>query len=184
SADGEIHAVYEGLITKEPRYSKKFVEDIWLKIAEAGIHVHFYSSYDFDYCKYLDELHELIHYEGNFSSAELAEEMTRYDLGIYILNDNLMTYPYLKSAFGLKLYEYLNSGLPIAVGNMPEVISFVERHRIGGYVDLSSDIFVQIRNISKLNVPKNFLENYGLYLEDKGKAITELYYRVMNKEEY
>ncbi len=181
STDGQLHAVYEGLITSTPRNSKKFLEDIWLKIADAGVNVHFYSSYDLSYCMYLDNLHQRIHYEGNLSSMQLAVEMTKYDVGLCFFNDNPMTHPYLKHSLGLKQYEYINAGIPIAVGDMPATIEFVKKYDIGDYVDLDGDILNQMVRISRLNVPTDFLDNNRLFLEDNGEVILHLYEKILNE---
>lgn len=178
--DKQIHVVYEGLLVSKPKHSKKFFETIWTKIADAGVHLHFYSSYDLKYCKYMESLHPNIHYEGNCTSRELAIELSQYDVGLCMFNDNLLTHKYLDNSSPLKLYEYLNAGIPVAVGNIESARNVVERYGVGRVLNLEEDILMQFVDISSIKIERNFLRENGLLLENKGHELIEFYLKLID----
>lgn len=179
--DGQIHIVYEGLLVSMPKHSKKFFEKIWMKIADSGVHLHFYSSYDLKYCKYMESLHPNIHYEGNYTSKELAIELSQYDVGLCIFNDNLLTHRYLENSSPLKLYEYLNAGLPVAIGNIKSARNLIEQYNVGRELNLEENILKQLIDISNIKIEYNFLRKNGLILEDKGQQLIEFYLKLIEQ---
>lgn len=180
--DGEIHAVYEGLIVNKPKTSKKYVEDMWIKIAKAGVHVHFYSQFDVTYCNYLESLDDNIHYEGNCSSKELSVLLSQYDVGLVLFNDNSLTHLNLECASPLKLYEYLNAGIPVAISNIENHKKIVEHYGVGKYLDLNGDIYMQLKNISRFVVDENFLVDNKLILDEKGSEIINFYEKLIEQK--
>lgn len=177
--DGQVHIVYEGLLVRGPSYSKKFFETIWKRIADSGAHLHFYSSYDLQYCKYMESLHSNIHYEGNYSSKDLSIELSQYDVGLCVFNDNPLTHKYLENSSPLKLYEYLNAGLPVAIGNIVSMRNFVEHYNVGKVLNLDGNIFKQLVDISNIQIEFNFLKRNRLVLEDRGQELCSFYSKLI-----
>lgn len=181
--DGKIHAVYEGGIVAAPKENKKYFNDLWLRLAQSGIQVHFYTKYNQDFCHYLEGLHTNIHYEGDFSSKQLSVEMSKYDLGLCIFNTNSINKLYLENGSPNKLYEYLNAGIPIAVDNVECHKQFVETYAVGRQVDLSGNILQQMQEISKIKVSDTFLEDNGFMFEKQISGLLELYdYCITNRD--
>lgn len=173
--DGQIHIVYEGGIIGSDKMSHRYFEDIWLKIAQAGIHIHFYSPSDYQYCKKLEALHPNLHYEGNISSHELSVEMSKYDVGLCWLNTNEKNKQYLEFASPNKIQEYINAGLPVAVGNVKSQIEYVEGFGFGKYLDLNENIEKQLREIEKIEIPANILSKKKLTFESKIPYLIDFY---------
>lgn len=173
--DGQIHIVYEGGIIGSDKMSHRYFEDIWLKIAQAGIHIHFYSPSDYQYCKKLEALHPNLHYEGNISSNELSVEMSKYDVGLCWLNTNEKNKQYLEFASPNKIQEYINAGLPVAVGNVKSQIEYVEGFGFGKYLDLNENMEKQLREIEKIEIPANILSKKKLTFESKIPYLIDFY---------
>lgn len=175
SKDGQIHIVYEGGIIGNDKMSHRYFEDIWLKIAQAGIHIHFYSPSDYQYCKKLEALHPNLHFEGNVSSNELAVEMSKYDVGLCWLNTNEKNIQYLEFASPNKIQEYINAGLPVAVGNVKSQIKYVEGFCFGKYLDLNENIEKQLKEISMIEIPTNILSKKKLTFESRIPDLIDFY---------
>lgn len=180
--DGQIHCVYEGGIygrnTKHPRY----FEIIWKKLIDCGIHIHFYSQSDYDYCVALDKKSEYLHFEGNVGSEELASEMTKYDCGLAIMNVNDENRTLLETASPNKINEYVNSGLPVIVGDVKSAINFVEKYGIGIHLDLNGDIKSQLKEACKVQIEEDFLEKNKLTMNSYSDEVESFYRSIIEGE--
>lgn len=179
--DGKIHCVYEGGIIENDETSHRFFEHIWKKITDAGVHIHYYSPSNEKYCQYLETKSEFLHYEGNISSKELSIEMSKYDVGLCLLNINDKNKQYLEYASPNKIQEYVNAGIPVAVGDIQSQINFVGDNNFGNRLDLSSDIIKQLEDIAKIDIPENILIKKGLTLESKIPELILFYQKCMGK---
>lgn len=177
SMDGEIHCVYEGGIWEGKR-TLRYYEDIFLSIAKQNIHVHFYSE-DNEYVRALGERHPYLHYEGCFSYEKLITELTKYDVGLVMLNITKRNNIFLQTTFPNKIFEYLFAALPVAVANIDSMKKFVNQYGIGQYLDLDGDIRGQLEHISEIEVDKDFLENNKLTMDDQAEKIIGFFERVM-----
>lgn len=171
--DGELHCVYEGGIRSD-KSSHRYFEEIWLELVKSGVHVHFYSNCDEKYCRYLDSLHEKMHYEGNMTSRQLALEMTKYDVGLCIF-ETRNNRKYLECASPIKIHEYVNAGLPVVVGDIDSEKDFVEKNCFGKQIDLEGDLYSQIETISKIRIEDNVLQKRGYTLESKIPELLKFY---------
>lgn len=178
--DNMIHCVYEGGISSD-KDNDHFFEPIWKRITEAGIHIHFYSQVNPLYCQELADKSELLHYEGNMTSLELVKEMTKYDCGLVIFNVNDKTRVFLETGTANKMYEYLNSGLPVVVGDISSYAQFVQKYNVGIQLDLNGDISLQLKKAVNITIPENILKQNGLTMMSKADKIEEFYQRVMEK---
>ena len=181
--DGEIHCVYEGGIVGTDKSNHRYFEEIWLKIAEQGVHIHFYSQQDYTYCKELEAKSPFFHYEGNIGGTELIIEMTRYDMGLLLFNVNNQNRLHLEMATANKMYEYLNSRLPIVVGDVSSHIDFVSKYGVGTYLDMGKDIKEQLLKTQKIIVPYNFIRNNSMTVKSMIKQIENFYCNVINSYE-
>lgn len=181
SVDGEIHCVYEGGIEGRNKDYHRYFEDIWMKIVNFGIHIHFYSQSDKVYCEELASKSPYLHYEGSMGSEELISEMTKYDCGLAIFNVNERNRLFLETGTANKVYEYLNSRIPVLVGDVHSYEQFVSKYHVGGKVDLSKDIKMQIEEICKIKIPKNFLSNNKFTMMSKGKEMQNYYEKLVKQ---
>lgn len=182
AVDHEIHCVYEGGINGLDCKNHRFFEEIWKKIVCLGIHIHFYSQQNNDYCKKFETMSSYLHYEGSMDSKRLISEMTKYDCGLLIFNVNDSNRIFLESASQNKMFEYINSGLPVLVDKLNTHIKFVERYGVGKYLDLDGDIRQQIKAVCKIRIPDNFLQDNALTMESKGDGLENFYLRIMTEE--
>lgn len=176
--DGEIHCVYEGGIVAEDTQSHRYFEKIWRRIAEEGAHVHFYSNCSVDYAHYLESLHCRIHYEGNLSSKLLADELTRYDLGLCLQNINKQNRMYLEYASPNKIQEYVNASIPVAVDDLESTGTYVEKNCFGKRVKLDEPLYKQLDDVLKIPIPKGVLRKKGYTLESRIDDLVKFYMRV------
>lgn len=182
SIDGELHCVYEGGINGNDKMHHRFFEDIWGKIADWGVHIHYYSLSDNKYCKELESRSKYFHYEGNLDTKKLIQEMTKYDCGLLFLNANEQNKVFLETASPNKLYEYINAMLPVIVGNIPPLVDFVEKYGVGKKLDMEGNIKEQIAEISKIKIDKDFLTKNRLTMMSKCRELIEFYERVKKRK--
>lgn len=179
--DGEIHCVYEGGITGENRLSHRYFQNIWLLIANSGVHVHFYSAQEQEYCNSLESLSPYLHYEGNVGGKRLIYELTQYDLGLLLFNSTSQSQLQIEIASPNKMYEYLNAGLPLLVGKVQSHMEFIDQFHVGLCLDLSEDIRRQLSEAIKIQVPENFLREHMFTLTTRQKDLTKFYEQVANR---
>ncbi|KEI97155.1 capsular biosynthesis protein [Clostridium botulinum A2B7 92] len=175
--DGEVHCVYQGGLSNNPT-NHRCIEDKFFKLAKEKIHVHFYTlSYD----KHYEEIaskSDYIHWEGNREPYELIQEMTQYNIGLVIFNVNFRNKYFLSSAFPNKMIEYLNSGLPLLVEDLPTLKKFVQETGCGDVIDFNSDINIQMNKIKNIYLEENFLENNKFVMEEQANNIINFYNEV------
>lgn len=176
-SDHELHCVYEGSVIPHDKESHRYFEVIWKRLAECGVHVHFYTNCEKRYCVFLESLHEKIHYEGNFSSRQLAEEMTKYDLGLCILNVTGKNKQYLEFASPNKIQEYINAGIPVAVSNIFSQKKFVEENGFGRAINFDEDLLGQLEEVAQIKIEANILQKKGLTFESKVQELIKFYDR-------
>ena len=175
NTDGGIHCVYEGGINgSDPDYPK-YLEKIFISIADSGVHLHFYSPADENYCKKLADKSQYLHYEGNMSSNVLATEMTQYDCGIAIFNIKDKYRSFIETASANKIYEYWNAGIPVATGGVKAFAELVQKYSGGIELDMNSDIKKQLIEASKIRIDDDFIQKNGFTMNSKGADIETFY---------
>jgi len=179
SKDNELHLVYEGGVSFEDATYKYYQKDLWIRIANEGMHIHFYTAAPRDKCIMLDQLHERIHYEGNLTSQELSSNLTKYDVGLCMYNLNDQSKRYINNASPNKLYEYVNAGIPIAVNEIESMDNFVNKYGVGKTVDLSKKLASQMRAIAEITFDEDLLGKNKLYFEDQKESLVSLYRKVL-----
>lgn len=182
SIDGEIHCVYEGGIVGSDKMSHRFFEDIWEKIVDCGIHIHYYSPSNYKYCRELESKSQYFHYEGNLGTKRLIQEMTKYDCGLAIFNVNNQNRIFLETGTANKMYEYINARIPVVVGEIKSYIDFVEKYGVGKKLDMEGNIKEQITDISKIKIDKDFLTKNKLTMMSRGQELVDFYERVKKRK--
>ncbi len=180
--DGELHCVYEGAILEGDKASKRYFEEIWLKLAKSGIHVHFYTNYDINYCHYLESMNPKIHFEGNLSSKQLSVELSKYDIGLCIYNTNDSNKLYLEHSSPNKLYEYVNAGIPVAVGNVECHRIFAEENGFGRQVNMDRELYSQMRTIAEIKIKERILQEKGFTFESKIQGLLDFYNQAIEQK--
>lgn len=182
NVDGEIHCVYEGGIVGNDRLSHRYFEDIWRKIADCGIHIHFYSQSDYRYCKELEGRSKYFHYEGNLGTKALIQEMTKYDCGLAIFNVNDQNRAFLETGTANKMYEYINSGIPVVVGDVKSYVDFVEKYDVGKQLNMEGNIKEQIFSITQIIIEEDLLTKNNLTMMSRSQELIDFYERVKKRK--
>ena len=120
-----------------------------------------------------------IHYEGNMGSKALVDEMTKYDCGLAIFNVNEENKFFLETGTANKIYEYINAGIPVIVGDVETYIEFVETYKVGIYLDFSKDIKEQLEKARRIEIDENFLLNNQFTMESKCVKLAKFYEKVI-----
>lgn len=82
---------------------------------------------------------------------------------------------HLEFASPNKIQEYVNAGIPVAVGNVLSQKVFVEENGFGKEVDFAKDILKQIKDIARIEIENNILQKKGLTFESKIIELAEFY---------
>lgn len=178
SIDSEIHCVYEGGVVGEDRNHHRFFDDMWRRITDVGIHIHFYSSSDLKYCKRLEKISPFIHYEGNLSNDKLIREMTKYDCGLAVFNSVSSNRLHLETASVNKVYEYINAGLPVISAGIKSLEDMLIKYHVGTGLDFSENIREQIVEASKIKIDSDFLVQNCFTMQSCVKELEVFYERV------
>lgn len=178
SLDHKIHCVYEGGVVGDDKNNHRFFDDMWKKITDAGVHIHFYSPSDITYCKRLEDISDLIHYEGSISGEKLILEMTKYDCGLAVFNSVDNNRFHLEGASPNKLYEYINAGLPVVSAGINSQKEFVEGYHVGMELDFSGDIREQLEEVRKIHIDDDFLTKNHLTMKSYRKELAAFYEQV------
>lgn len=178
SSDHKIHCVYEGGVVGDDKNSHRFFDDMWKKITDAGVHIHFYSPSDITYCKRLEDISDLIHYEGSIGGEKLIRELSKYDCGLAVYNTVASNRVLLEGASPNKVYEYISAGLPVASAGINSLKEFVEGYHVGMELDFSGDIRGQLEEVRKIHIDDDFLTKNHLTMKSYGKELAAFYEQV------
>jgi hypothetical protein len=182
--DGEIHCVYEGGIVGNSPQNHRYFDVMWKKIAELGIHIHFFSPSNLELCKRLENLSPYIHYEGSASGGELISKMTEYDCGLALFNSNYNNKFHLESTSINKVYEYINARLPIISYGIDSLNNFVEKYKVGVNLDFNKNIKEQIETACKIIIPTNFLRDNKMTMNSFAEKLENFYNMISNERLY
>lgn len=175
--DCEIHCVFEGGISGKPAHHR-FLEPIFLKLAQENIHVHLYSRVDKNYIQSLLKKSKYIHYEGLTSPSNLICEMTKYDIGLTMFNINRWNKTFLDSAFPNKIWDYLASGIPILFEDLTLFREFAEEAGVGKVLDINKDIKEQVKEVKNIKIKKDILLENKWTMDQVGDEIIEFLEKV------
>ncbi|RII36188.1 hypothetical protein D2A34_02085 [Clostridium chromiireducens] len=156
--DGQIHCVFEGGLHGTIGHHR-YLEPIFLKLAENNIHVHLHCPVDENYINKLLKKSKYIHYEGVTSPQNLIVEMTKYDIGLAIFNLTERNKTFLDTAFPNKIWDYLAASLPIMFADLISFKQFAEENGVGKVLNLDGDIKQQFKDVMDIKIDKNFLIN-------------------------
>ncbi len=182
SLDHMIHCVYEGGVVGNDIASHRFFDDMWKKITNTGVHIHFYSPSEIEYCKRLEKISPLIHYEGSLSGEKLILEMTKYDCGLAVFHSVGNNRFHLESGSPNKLYEYLSAGIPVISAGIHSLKKFVEQYHVGIELDFAGDIRKQLEEACKLHIENDFLTRNNMTMKSCAKELGAFYERIKQRK--
>ena len=127
--DGSTHIVFIGTLSSQQGDHYNLLE-IFKQVADNGIHIHIYVTFEHQAYKELSEGNNFIHYHGHLDRMALFEELTQYDYGWLSLNES-RNKPHTDVAFPNKTLEYISCGLPILSFHHKTIKEFIEKHKVG-----------------------------------------------------
>jgi hypothetical protein len=175
----EVHCVYAGDV--EANNQHRDYRDIFKRFSDAGVHVHVYAyPAAKGYTCYQDmaDTSEYIHLEGEVSFDKLHNELSRYDIGLVLYNFTECEDLFIRTSLSGKVYDYLMSGLPLAVCKHEILSELVEKLHCGGTIDFSGDLKKQCEEIKGIKVGKEFSEAQGLTVEANIGRLINFFNRV------
>ena len=102
--------------------------------------------------------------------------------GLAIFNINEQNRIFLETGTANKVYEYLNAGIPVVVGEIKSYIKFVEKYGVGKMLDMQKDIRAQISLIAQISIEEDFLTKNNLTMMARSKELIDFYERVKKKK--
>jgi hypothetical protein len=175
--DGEIHCVYEGGLTNFDGHHRN-IQNIFMRLAENRIHVHYYTSFENDYYIKLDKKSAYLHCEGTKGPNELIEDMTKYDIGLAVLNVTERNKSFLDTTFPNKAWEYLAAGLPILFSDLTSFKEFLKKYCVGEVINLDSRLVDQVYRVKNLKIDDDFLMNNNLVMDNFANNLIEFLLKV------
>lgn len=178
--DGRIHCVYEGGLLPDPT-SIRYLEPMFLQLADAGAVVHFYTppmpKYE-PYFQKLMDMHPNLIWENFCQMDKLPTELTKYDLGLFF--SNFEESPLGYSIFGAsispnKRLDYLNAGLPVVYNLKSMQQGFYQEHAVGAYINFKAPLLPQLQAACGLVIPKDYIRRKHLQMESHITDIMAFY---------
>ena len=140
--DGELHLVYTGQISPDPKFSYIYYIPLAKMLAKDRVHLHVYTNENMYRnavaYKQLSQKEKYFHFHEPVNYSELSREVSKYDWGIWIHpvhgKDNVDRAVPQKNrvAIGNKIFSFMESGLPVVVSSHLEYgKTITERHGVG-----------------------------------------------------
>jgi hypothetical protein len=177
----ELHLVYEGGLSADIT-SHRYIEPILIRVAQMGIHMHFYTifSYEDVYYQNLAGKSDYLHWHGIVPHDVLMEELTQYDAGLIALNFNPLNISYMAHAMPNKLYDYLIAGLPIAVSGIPVFGDYIEEHGFGKNVDFNADFRSDLFSVKNIKIADSVMRDNGFIADEYAEPLSNFYRQVLS----
>ncbi len=192
---GEYHFVYAGNIAGSHRDLQQYgaIQLMWLArlLNSQKIHLHIYpspSTLKADYEEYYRLMKELpfLHMHESVSQSQLSKELEQYHFGLlpFFSNANQNRQEKYKYATTLKLFNYIEAGLPIIVSSDLVYQSWiVNRYKAGISItrkDLDSiHTIIESKNYSTIR-EELFRERTKLSLERNTSRVIQFYREIKN----
>jgi hypothetical protein len=156
------------------------LREIFRRIADQRIHIHFYPTKDKitrsnKAYKRLSEKHNLIHYHEPMKYKELLYEITRYDFGWAGLN-TAKNCRHLEVAIQNKIFDYIGCGLPIITFPHYSIKSFIEKNGFGYVIKDLNELAKTLKHIDTRGIHDHLLRNrYRMTVENNISNLVDFY---------
>lgn len=195
-SSNNVHIVYAGGIAGSHRDKRHYgaVQLHWLisYLTQQKIHFHIYPSpsvqkVDYEEYEKIAEVNQYFHMHKAVSQSSLSKELSKYHYGTmpFFKESTKQSNTKLKYATTLKLFNYLEAGLPILVGAGVAYQGWlVERYHSGFIIEKMED-FKNLHNIiekTPYNTQTNnvTLNREKLSLKKHGPRLVEFYKTLNN----
>ncbi|MEQ8562910.1 MAG: hypothetical protein RID18_15450 [Cytophagales bacterium] len=190
--DGEIHMVYTGNISTNPKIKYCYYPPLAKIMAKQKIHFHIYANpYQFKTSKEyadLDKNEKYFHFHEPLPLKKLISEISKYDWGLWIHAEDpsfRTQEAKMRTGIGNKLFTYLEAGLPIIVSDSRKYGEEVVRENNLGF-SLNDNEWTEIRRMTEeidyFSLQKNILQKRSeLSLRNNSESIVNFYLKVIKK---
>ncbi|MGB8216479.1 MAG: hypothetical protein WCE94_04175 [Candidatus Methanoperedens sp.] len=191
--DGEIHLVYIGSVSTDPKYDYKNFIPLIKELAIQKIHLDIYPSNLLEYRKSreyveLEQKEHYFHFHEPVPYNQLSKEIAKYDWGIEIVKNvwsERLTEEKAKVAMGTKYFAYLEAGIPAIVSDHYTLIKdFVRINQIGFSVKNSeiNKLGEMIKGYDHKDLKKNIIKTREVFLaSNQAKPLEEFYRNIIEK---
>ncbi|VVB51534.1 Uncharacterised protein [uncultured archaeon] len=189
--DGEMHLVYPGSVSSDPKYKYKDPIPLANELAKQRIHLHIYPTSSLEYNMNSKEYLELsqqeryFHFHKHVPYNELSKEISKYDWGT-IISKNIpgkrLIEEKLKVGMATKLFSYMEAGIPIIVSDhLLPMKAFVEENKIGFSVkdDEINKIGEMIKSYDINELKKNILRGREIWSSNNQVKTLEKFYKII-----
>ena len=108
--------------------------------------------------------------------------MTKYDCGLAIFHITDKNRNFMETGTANKVYEYVNSKLPVIVSGLKSYSDFVKKYDVGINLDFTRDIREQISMACQIKISPNLLKEHNLTMKSRVSEIVDFYERVKKRE--
>lgn len=148
TSPGEYYIVYAGGLGAMHRDMK----DIFKAIADRGVHLHIYPSFEAKEYREMAENHDYLHYHDTVPPGRLIQELSMYDFGLISWNIKKSNKQFLDICIANKLYEYAAAGLPVISARTAALEWAIEKYELGMVYDSVDDIIGGLDDLAKLDM--------------------------------
>jgi len=157
--DGVI-VLYQGIVVQGRGIDTYFkalqkMENLYLIILGGGEHLEFYKSISVEM-----KISNRVIFAGKISQDEILNYTSGAFAGLSIIDNISMNNYY---ALPNKLFEYVMSGLPVIVNDLPQMKKVVEEFEIG-------EVITNVTEDELISVLKNWIENKNIYETKKANC--------------
>jgi|GEM_PF-726530 len=149
--DDDIHLVYAGGVVGSHRNKSHYgdTQFAWLidSLTQQKIHFHIYPSpsvhkADFEEYENISKQNPFFHFHTSVSQSSLSEELSKYHYGLmpFFKGTSNLSALKLKYATTLKLFNYMEAGIPLLVGGGVAYQGWlVKRYKAGLVIETKED---------------------------------------------
>jgi hypothetical protein len=195
--DGEIHLVYAGGVAGSHRPKAQYgnIQFAWLieTLSHQKIHFHIYPSpsnikADYEEYEQMAKANPFFHYHEPVAQENLSTELSKYHFGLlpFFLDSSDQSATKYKYATTLKLFNYIEAGLPVMVSPDLYYQSWVLNHYEAGILARRKDYFDLRPLITGLpyetRVKKLLAARHALALSNQIPRLIKLYENAVSRK--
>lgn len=173
--DGEMHIVYEGHLDNRNQGSHYDLLEIFREIAEQGIHIHIYGSWESEPYRELASENGFVHYHGSLPSKFLLEEITQYDFGWAGFNTRVNKI-HADTVLANKTMEYICAGLPVISFPHRAQKKFIETHDVGIVIEDLNGLKQRLQHTQMDSIRRSVLQQrFSFTVKDNIGSLYDFY---------
>jgi len=188
SKDGEIHVVYTGAVSPDPKYRYIYYIPLGELLAKQKIHLHLYPAIYrprlFKEYLEMNKTEKYFHFHKPVPYNKINKEIAKYDWGVWILENirsKQWTKEKMKIAVANKIFSYLEAGLPVIQSEHVYGKEMIEKYKIGFCIkdEELKNLKLMIESYNYEKIRKNVLKAREELSLDKQVHKLENFYKIV-----